>query len=45
MTGASEAQLFPIAETERSTGLLPSQMLRAAVRLVLPISVVPQDCE
>lgn len=33
MTETSEDQLFPVAETERSTGLLPSQMLRAAVRL------------
>ncbi|HVC52132.1 MAG TPA: 2'-deoxycytidine 5'-triphosphate deaminase [Stellaceae bacterium] len=33
MTERAEDQLFPIAETERSTGLLPSQMLRAAVKL------------
>ena len=33
MSDAPEGELFPVAETERSTGLLPSQMLRAAVRL------------
>ncbi|HEX3882921.1 MAG TPA: 2'-deoxycytidine 5'-triphosphate deaminase [Stellaceae bacterium] len=33
MTEPPEGELFPIAESERSTGLLPSQMLRAAIRL------------
>ncbi len=33
MTEPPEGELFPIAETERSTGLLPSQMLRGAVAL------------
>ncbi|HEY1796403.1 MAG TPA: 2'-deoxycytidine 5'-triphosphate deaminase [Stellaceae bacterium] len=33
MTEPPEGELFPIAEGERSTGLLPSQMLRAAVKL------------
>jgi dCTP deaminase len=33
MTEPPEGELFPIAESERSTGLLPSQMLRAAVKL------------
>jgi dCTP deaminase len=30
---ARDGELFPVTETERSTGLLPSQMLRAAVKL------------
>ncbi|HZT88785.1 MAG TPA: 2'-deoxycytidine 5'-triphosphate deaminase [Stellaceae bacterium] len=33
MTDRAEGELFPIAESERSTGLLPSQMLLGAVRL------------
>ena len=28
-----DGELFPVAEAERSTGLLPSQMLRGAVKL------------
>jgi len=28
-----DGELFPVAETDRSTGLLPSQMLRGAVKL------------
>jgi dCTP deaminase len=33
MTESTEGELFPVAEAERSTGLMPSQMLRGAVRL------------
>jgi dCTP deaminase len=33
MSEAAEGQLFPVAEAERSTGLLPSQILRAAIAL------------
>ncbi len=32
-TPSREGELFPLPETERSTGLLPSQMLRGLVRL------------
>jgi dCTP deaminase len=33
MTEAPPGELFPVAESDRSTGLLPSQMLRGAVKL------------
>ncbi len=33
MNEPPEGELFPVADTERSTGLLPSQMLRGAVAL------------
>ncbi len=33
MSEVRDGELFPIPETDRSTGLLPSQMLRAAVKL------------
>jgi dCTP deaminase len=33
MSEAREGELFPVAESDRSTGLLPSQMLRGAVKL------------
>src|SRR3984957_17398458 len=33
MSEPHEGELFPLPETERSTGLLPSQMLRGAIKL------------
>jgi dCTP deaminase len=33
MPDAPDGELFPVAEADRSTGLLPSQMLRGAVKL------------
>jgi dCTP deaminase len=33
MPDAPDGELFPVAETDRSTGLLPAQMLRGAVKL------------
>src|SRR5580704_637988 len=33
MPDSREGELFPVTEADRSTGLLPSQMLRGAVRL------------
>src|ERR1700733_9492280 len=33
MPDSREGELFPVTEPDRSTGLLPSQMLRGAVRL------------
>jgi dCTP deaminase len=33
MSEPREGELFPVAESDRSTGLLPSQMLRGAVKL------------
>src|SRR5258708_7144507 len=33
MPDTPDGELFPVAETDRSTGLLPSQMLRGAVKL------------
>jgi hypothetical protein len=41
MTEPPEGELFLIAESERSAGLLPSQMLRAAVDLSLPSASLP----
>jgi dCTP deaminase len=42
MSEAREGELFPVAESDRSTGLLPSQMLRGAVKLGSEIvSAVP----
>ena len=38
MSEAREGELFPVPETERSTGLLPSQMLRGAIALGHEIS-------
>jgi dCTP deaminase len=33
MPDAPDGELFPVAEVDRSTGLLPSQMLRGAIKL------------
>jgi hypothetical protein len=34
MSEPREAELFPVAESEHSTGLLPSQLLRGAIASV-----------
>src|SRR5712691_9335465 len=46
-TSPRDGELFPVPETERSTGLLPSQMLRGLVRLgheiVAPAAPIGED--